>query len=911
MQSKPSSVLQPVVGWWSQRSLAQRFAFLTAVLIVGSAIAQGAILVGISSYFVGDLERERVEQRVRAAKNDLATRLEQFRKSPLLLSGTPPIEAIIRLSTGGTRAEGESLAIWRKRLGIIFRSVMQATPSLQQARFVGVADGGREIVRVNRNEQGFTIVGEADLQQKGSRRYFKETTRLDPGEVYLSELDANSENGILERPFRPTIRAATPIYSPSGGLFGIIVVNGAPEVWLRTISALSGLSGNLMLANQDGDYVYRSNDGPIFGSLSGMGPGFERDWPQLDGIFRPGGPSMLNLRLGDQFVTAQRLYYNPASRKQFVVLAEETSATAAFGDTRVLIFVGALVALAMGLIGAVAAYFVSRPLKGLMAAAKQIAQGKLDVEKLESKGVNVETGELGAALRIMKEAIESREASLHKSEAQLEAIVANTIDGLITIAPDGAILRYNRGCEAIFGYSEKEATGRNISLLIPAAGHSQVDDHAGLSLLVGKRREVLGRHKNGNPIDIEVAIAEISVGDEVLLTGVVQDVTERKKAERVKSEFVSNMSHEIRTPLNSISGFTQLLLERDDLFGEPRDQVEKIKNAASALITIVNDILDYSKLDEGKIALSPMPFSPAKLGRDCVSIVASIADRIDLPVSVDVDESLEDAVFIGDPHRLQQVLLNLLGNAIKFTNQGSVTLSIEELDAGEGGSTVRFAVADTGIGIRSEDLQHLFQRFSQVDSSISRNYGGTGLGLAICKKLVALMGGKIRVASKLGEGSTFSFCVPLRRAASDTLPEPEDTRSGKPIAGRRLILVVEDIELNQEIAVAMLEGAGHYVEVADNGAEAVRMIRDKSYDLILMDIQMPVMDGVTATKTIRAMKGDAGRVPIIAMTANVLPDEVRRFFAAGMNGHIRKPVDRNDLIVAVDRFAAPPKQAVA
>ena len=385
---------------------------------------------------------------------------------------------------------------------------------------------------------------------------------------------------------------------------------------------------------------------------------------------------------------------------------------------------------------------------------------------------------------------------------------------------------------------------------------------------------------------------------------------EAEAAANSKSEFLANMSHEIRTPLNSISGFTQLLLEHNNLEGESLARVKKIGGATSALTTLVDDILDYAKLEEGKISLSVGPFSPSQLIDHCVSMMSSNADRKDVAICVVASPEIKKRFYIGDARRVQQVLLNLLSNAIKFTREGVVTITIEE-EAPQGELVqVRMSVADTGIGIAPDRVGLLFKRFSQVDSSVSRKFGGTGLGLAICQRLVTLMGGEIGLESEPGKGSTFFFRLPMNIAA---VPErgSEDVERSHSAAINRSILLVEDMELNQEIAVAMLEGAGHRVDVAGDGAEAVRMVANKRYDLVLMDIQMPVMDGIAATEKIRAMASDNGAIPIIAMTANVLPEEVARFRAAGMNGHIGKPVDLGDLVAEVDRWTIESTKAAA
>ncbi|MBE7245164.1 MAG: PAS domain S-box protein, partial [Actinomycetospora chiangmaiensis] len=369
---------------------------------------------------------------------------------------------------------------------------------------------------------------------------------------------------------------------------------------------------------------------------------------------------------------------------------------------------------------------------------------------------------------------------------------------------------------------------------------------------------------------------------------------------RAKSEFLASMSHEIRTPLNGIIGYADLLLGESGIGGRIRQYGDRIRSAGAALLTVVNDILDVSKIEAGQVEIACRAFSPATLIDNTLSIVRGLAEAKGLTLGVSLDPTLPSWLS-GDEDRLRQVLLNLLNNAIKFTPSGRVDLAVA-VAASEGESVrIDFRVTDTGIGIPADKQDRLFRRFSQVDGSYRRAHDGTGLGLSICKSLVELMGGEVAVESAEGRGSTFSFTVALR-VAGTPLPAARDLgdrRSRKP----RRLLLAEDVPLNQDLACAILEGAGHTVDVVAEGAAALRAVETGCYDLVLMDVQMPVMDGVSATRRIRALDGPAARVPIIALTANVLPQQVAEFREAGMDGHVGKPFVRGDLLDAVDRWA--------
>lgn len=371
-----------------------------------------------------------------------------------------------------------------------------------------------------------------------------------------------------------------------------------------------------------------------------------------------------------------------------------------------------------------------------------------------------------------------------------------------------------------------------------------------------------------------------------------------RHANNAKTDFLATMSHEIRTPLNGIIGYTERLLD-EHLTPHQRRYAELIQIAGSALLTVANDVLDFSSLEADQIALQQEPFSLISLIDNTVSIVSSGAERKGIPIRTEWDADIPN-MLLGDETRLRQILLNLLNNAVKFTRDGHITVYAQYKGSSEEGKVIRIAVIDTGIGIAPEKRDRLFKRFSQVDRSIRREFGGTGLGLAISKRLIGLMGGEIGVESEEGKGSTFWIELALPCAEHTLSLKSEATDPPKTAPAR--ILLAEDIEVNQELARMVLEAAGHEVDTVWNGSEAVDALQRKTYDLVLMDVQMPGMDGVTATREIRRLSPPLSQIPIVAMTANVLPQQVRRFKEAGMNDHIGKPMKRDDLLAKLAKW---------
>lgn len=373
-------------------------------------------------------------------------------------------------------------------------------------------------------------------------------------------------------------------------------------------------------------------------------------------------------------------------------------------------------------------------------------------------------------------------------------------------------------------------------------------------------------------------------------------------AAHAKAVFLANMSHEIRTPMNGIIGMAELL-KRTPLNTEQKEYVDIITASGENLLTVINDILDFSKIEAGKIVLESIPFSLKDEIRNVISILDFQAKKKGINLITEIDDEVPEYVK-ADPVRLKQVIINLVNNAIKFTDTGSVTLNVSCQEVNKKKRIVLFKVIDTGIGISEEGVQRLFKSFSQVDISITRKYGGTGLGLAISKNLVELMNGEIGVESELGHGSTFWFTAKLNAMTQDEIEEYKNKNEKEQVNSKSVktrgynILLAEDNLINQKVASAHLKKFGHKVTIANNGIEAVDFFSKFRYDLILMDIQMPEMDGIVAAQLIRDYEKEnrnLERTPIIAMTANVMEEDIKKYMDQGMDGFIGKPFKADEL----------------
>lgn len=492
-------------------------------------------------------------------------------------------------------------------------------------------------------------------------------------------------------------------------------------------------------------------------------------------------------------------------------------------------------------------------------------------------------------------------------------VVEAAPNAMIMINSSGKMLLVNLQAEKMFGYKRDELLDSTIEILVPERFRHV---HPGLrtgffhnpkTRSMGAGRELFGRRKDGSEVPIEIGLNPLEIdGNAYVLTSII-DITERKKAEqliaareaaleasRLKSQFLANMSHEIRTPLNGIIGLTNLLFAMT-MTEAQREHLQGIRISADALLSLINDILDLSKIEADKMDFEIANFNLHQVVVDSISVATTAAKEKGLKIKYEIDANLPPW-FLGDAAKLKQVLINLLGNAVKFTHEGYVSVNVKPLPSDFFPYTIEFEVTDTGIGISEDGRGKLFEPFTQGDNSTSRKYGGTGLGLSISKKLIEKMDGFIEVESHLGKGTRFWFRLPLEKGKE--VVEEISLLSTKlnPLIRAMKILVVEDNAINQRVALGTLKNMGLSGQAVGNGLEALQILKQLKFDLVLMDCHMPEMDGYEATIRIRNSEDPAiQKIPIIAMTANVMQGDRERCLSVGMNEYVSKPLVQKDL----------------
>lgn len=588
---------------------------------------------------------------------------------------------------------------------------------------------------------------------------------------------------------------------------------------------------------------------------------------------------------------------------------------------------------------------LTRALNSLTHAAERIAEDEETYIPIFGKNGD-EISILSHALHLMQERIRERKNKLNVAieslqedilqrnelesklffEKSINKTLVESANAIIAIInKEGVMITINPYGERFTGYTQNEIASKPFfwSRFLPLAMRDKVvgimESAREGNIMSGFQNGWISKDGEERIFEWSNALLHDDDGAMQYLTTIGIDITEQKEHEqalekakeaaesaaKAKADFLANMSHEIRTPLNGIIGLTELVLQTE-LTSKQRDYLDKSNLSSRALLDVINDILDYSKIEAGKLELENRPFELNSVLNTIMSLFEYQAIQKGLQMYVEVD--IQDSIIIGDSLRLTQILTNLVGNAIKFTKQGSVSIGISTVHEEDDFVHLRFSIKDTGIGMNSEAQKNLFHEFSQADTSISREFGGTGLGLTISQQLVEMMEGSIEVESEEGVGSIFSFTAVFGKIKGFEIVQntKKVVRVQGDVACLRgsRILVAEDNKINQMVVSGFLEDLGVVVEIAHNGAEAVEAVSKKNYDLILMDIQMPVMDGFEATKRIRATAGYE-RVPILALSAAVLQKDKELTTSVGMNGHMRKPIEKDELIETLIQWMSP------
>ncbi|NKI19428.1 response regulator [Spongiibacter sp. KMU-166] len=963
-----------------------------------------------------------LQLQARSRAEALSVYVQRYKLDTLFLSATPAVAGIQRaIDNGGVDPKVQiNTQTWLSSLQGTFVEYLNIHPAVRQLRFIGVADNGRELVRVERQDYDVTVVPDEALQGKAATDYFAEGVKRAQGQVAVSRISLNRERGEIEVPHVPTMRLMTPIHSPTGGVFGLVVMNIDLEWAFSLLHEKLNSSNRIYLLNMSDEFLLHPDRSRRFGFEFGnsyrWADAFQADEtrPGLSFRERDDGevifaqfqdvdvdidqPLRLVVAASSEHLDQMLLERYRNNRYQFAAILWLTIATAVVlsrrrrsKDTQARRN-AEFAAVFAGSSDAVLSVSRNREIKSWNGAAAElfgyteadagmrnvrvdrrvgppdeegdaleyVLQGggarryNTVIEASDGRTTDVHvtisplrgnhgdifgasiicrdiTAELEAKEELksindnLEVQVRARTAELESASVLQRAMLQSAGYAIIAAGTDTVVTLFNAAAEKILGYTAEEVVGK---FMIRRFCSPEFVERERERLQNSKRDDVdlaelndknLEREletdfirKDGSrvPVMMKTSMLHNDNGEPLGLLCIAIDLTERNQAQqelieakaiaedasRAKSEFLANMSHEIRTPMNAVLGMLNLL-GYTELNPRQLDYVSKASVSAETLLGIINDILDFSKIEAGKLQLDPHSFSLDDLLREVAVILSMNVAGKDVEILFNVDPKIPRRV-IGDALRIKQILINLAGNAVKFTKEGEVMLSVFVQHAKEDQLILGFTVRDTGIGMTPEHMQRLFSSFSQAEAGITRRFGGTGLGLVICQNLIKMMGGELEVDSELGKGSTFSFSLALDRAedeqallatARPPIPNHESVR----------LLVIDDNANARQIVVEICESLGWRCEARASGAEGVQAIEqaEQSYDLVFVDWMMPEMNGWETAMAVRALAEKGVDVPkLVMVTAHakeVYEQSQSEEFA--LDGFLMKPLTGSDI----------------
>ncbi|MEX2130809.1 MAG: response regulator [Pseudohongiellaceae bacterium] len=890
-------------------SLLRRITVPVTLMLLVAVMVGSAVLAIWQRQLVLDQYTEELSLINRSLEQSLIDGVEVMRSGVTTLSQLGVVTGIMRASNNNDidPVSGLPINTGKQLLFTTFRALTAFDPNYYSIRFIGAADGGRELVRIDIDDGALTQVMGDELEQVGDTEYFRAVSRIAENELYFSRIDLHRETGSIVIPARPTLRVAAPVFSDDGSFFGAIVINRDmgktfEDLYERFRLQFPDPAINLYITNNNGDYLFHPDPSRTFGFEFGESYRWQDDFVDIKplGTAAETGTSASEVDFssglaradlgGEQVYTYfHEIQLVPESNNLQVLLISEIPAGVVNGPIMSILQRMILINLIAGL----AIYLAFRlilarqlePLSTLSSQAGRIAEGDYNVALPASK--TTEVSALISSLSSLMKRVAEREAGLIKSENFANNVIDTAPQGIMISDHHGEIVRVNSKLEEMFGYAHGEMNGLRISNLVPVQ-LQELHETKRLEYLespdtrVMNNKNIFGLRKDGSQIAVEVGITPVNFEAESRILATVVDMSkywkieqqlirnrneleskvrertqklleardEAKQLVKAKSEFLANMSHEIRTPMTAVLGLLDVL-RRTSLDPAQQKYVSQIHNSSRALLHIINDILDISKIEAGKISIEENDFSLVEAVESAVDLFAPSADLKGLTLLLKIDPGLPRHVR-GDRTRLMQVLNNLLDNAIKFTEKGEVLLKVECMNMDKHTMNLRFTVSDTGIGIDPETIKRLVLPFEQADSATTRLFGGTGLGLTISKKLIELMGGSLHIKSQVATGTEFSFLLKLAYREGSDLLLKEPQHIGKHV------LVVDDHPIACEIISRLLSHWGCRVDSAFSGHQALQKLQEltasnEHYDLMIVDWRMPVMDGYKLIAKVRSL----------------------------------------------------------
>lgn len=826
----------------------------------------------------------------------------------VFLSKVPPIKGIMRseLNKGTDPTDLSTSLQWKARLNQIFSAMLSTKNKYLQIRYVGLADKGKELVRVEKNIENGLIVTDPSLQSKKNEFYFSEILKMNPGKVYLSPITLNREHGKISLPKTLVLRGAIPVYNKASDLFGFIIINLNANKLFSKITKLEGQKRVLDILDEESKKIVRVKSNPKQ----------VLEYKEIDFSSEQKESSSFLVKLqGKEYLFSEKkIYYDPMYTDRHFSVSLGVPVSEIISKIMPEIYFQSFIILILLIVSLFLKLYFFRlqfkPLKEIKSISEDLVKGK---EIIKPKYLKNHDDELGAVLQafyLMADKIKEKTEKLirQKEALDLAAYVAKfDSKGIITY------LNHNFLNKSLF--KNENLVGLSYRSFLEKDNPKKLLDEIASSINKGVvwRGEIKKKDKNGSSYWVDSTIIPFLNRDGVItnyidisfdITSTKEDEKKAEKLAKEKSLFFSKMSHELRSPLSSIMGINEVL-SSTKLNETQREYVEIIKDSSQNLFQILNNILDLSKFKSGKMTLNNDPISISHLLDRTFSMFKLKAEQKNISLTKTISDEVPPVILI-DGLRFQQILINLISNSLKFTEKGSVAISLF-CDKSTGDfHDLRLVVKDTGKGIKKEFLNTIFVEYEQANSASGNLHGGTGLGLSICKKIVEAMDGKIKVESQEGKGSIFTVTLKAKSGSftqdekSQNIESLKETMKHKSLS----LLMADDSVVNQKVFKSMISILGLETHIASDGEKAFEAVKKETYDLIYLDINMPLLNGLDlAKKIINHYKDKPLEKPwLIALTANVFSEDKAMCFKAGFDDFLGKPYSKKDLQKSIINF---------
>lgn len=917
-------------------SIVQKLSITSVLLVVLTATIVGGLFYNKGTDILVEHALIDIAHEIHSAGDQLITHIEFQNEDVLYLTEVPPIQGILRAQkTNSYDAQGNSSALqWSDRLVSIFKSVLKYKPDYLKIRFIDKT--GQEIVVVGREGDGFVALRQDELQNKAHRAYVKDTLKLSQGSVFLSEINLNREYGEVSLPHTEVLRSAAPVFDENtGDVAGLILITADISNELEKIQSDIQTAGRkVYITNDRGGYLLHPDFSKAYGFDLGKQHRIQEDMPPMAKMFLPDNKDARLVLYpedndGKYVLNFTRLSFDPSRPERFIAVG----ITQLYSDIVALqtgvmtdvVLLALVLAAIVTLLAIVFAIRLAKPITQITNIMDDYTKG-IDNKSPVPTHLADEIGILARSFEAMVRQVDEAKKELLLSNSNLESVVTertlelknseifqrriieNIVDGLITIDSKGIVGSFNPAAVSIFGYQPDEVIGKNIKMLMPEPYQMEHDGYlenyhqTGVRKIIGIGRDVKGLRKDGSIFPMELAVSEMVLDEERLFVGITRDVTERTEMDKMKNEFISTVSHELRTPLTSIRGSLGLIAGGavGELPDEAGDMLKIASNNTERLLLLINDILDIQKIESGQMAFNFQSVDVLSFLELALEENAAYGEQYG--VKFLLSNKVEDFQVYGDKDRMMQVMANLLSNAAKFSQEND---TVEISVALHHGDTIRISVTDHGMGIPKEFQSKLFDKFTQSDSSDTRQKGGTGLGLSITKVIVEKHGGLIDFISREGLGTTFYIELPAlmgkRKSGKDKSPRQ------LPCLHKACILIVEDDPDVAALLQRMLAESGFNSDVAYDAEQARQFLKDNSgqYKAITLDLVLPGEDGISL---LQALREDTATHDIPVVVVSVKADETKRSLQGGalnVADWLNKPIDTDRLLDAIKQASGP------